>query len=379
MNDFYEFLNLRIKSRRKKKLSSPVVISTRIRLARNLDRFIFSTRYSKEQKQEIYEEVKNVLSELSVFDKGINWEMNNLKKLEKKILVERHLISQELSKQKAGSGVYINKKENLSVMINEEDHIRMQNVVDGYFFKKAFTGINKLDNEIEKRLSYAFQLPYGYLTSCPTNVGTGMRASAMLHLPGLVSTNQMDKVVRAIGQLGMIVRGWLGEGSDASGSIFQISNQQTLGEDERTIITRLDAVFQTIIEQEINAREILFEKDRYKLMDKFGRSYGVLNYGRVINSSECMNLLSMMRLAVDMGFLPERTRSIIDRLFIEIQPGHVLAIAGVNEGNNDVRDFLRSNYIARELRKIPEPDEQYGDSPEPDDNRFSEKKVIFKQ
>ena len=374
MNDFYEFLNLRIQSRRKKKLSSPVVISTRIRLARNIDRFFFSSRYSKEQKQEIYKEVKKVLSELSVFDNGINWEMNSLKKLEKKILVERHLISQELSKQKAGSGVYINKKENLSVMINEEDHIRIQHVVDGYFFKKAFTGINKLDNEIEKKLPYAFKLPYGYLTSCPTNVGTGMRASAMVHLPGLVSTNQMDKVVRAIGQLGMIVRGWLGEGSDASGSIFQISNQQTLGEDEGTIITRLDAVFQTIIEQEINAREILFEKDRYKLMDKFGRSYGVLNYGRVINSSECMNLLSMMRLAVDMGFLPERTRSIIDRLFIEIQPGHVLAIAGVNEADNNVRDFLRSNYIARELQKVPEPDEQYGDNPEPDDKRFSEQK-----
>lgn len=371
MNDFYQFLNRRIQSRRKKKLSSPVVISTRIRLARNIDRFFFSTKYSKEQKQEIYQEAKQVLSALSVFDHGVSWEMNNLNQLEKQILVERHLISQELSKQKAGSGVYINKQENLSVMINEEDHIRIQHVVDGYFFKKAFTGINKLDDEIEQKLPYAFQLPYGYLTSCPTNVGTGMRASAMVHLPGLVSTNQMDKVVRAVGQLGMIVRGWLGEGSDASGSIFQISNQQTLGEDETTIITRLDAVFQTLIEQEINAREILFEKDRYKLMDKFGRSYGVLSYGRVINSSECMNLLSMMRLAVDMGFLPERTRSIIDRLFIEIQPGHVLAIAGVTEGTNNVRDFLRSNHIARELQKIPEPDEQYGDHPEPQDQRFS--------
>jgi protein arginine kinase len=249
----------------------------------------------------------------------------------------------------------INRDQTVSVMINEEDHLRIQVLRAGFQLKKAWTQIDGLDTELEERLDYAFDPALGYLTACPTNLGTGMRASAMMHLPALVISSQMEKVVRAVNQLGMVVRGLFGEGSDASGSIFQISNQTTLGESEEAILKRLGSVLQSIIEHELNAREKLLEADASKLFDKIGRAYGILQNCHQLTSSEAMNLLSLLRLGIDLGLFPEPTRAVTDRLFIEAQPGHIQAAAR-NDLDPAHRDARRAERIRQEFANVARPD-----------------------
>jgi protein arginine kinase len=287
--------------------------------------------------------------------KGLSLKIEELSDLEKQILVERHLISRELSTAKRGAGVIINRDQSTSVMINEEDHLRIQVMRAGFQLKKVWSTINTLDSEAEEKLDYAFSPTLGYLTACPTNLGTGMRASAMMHLPALVISSQMEKVVRAVNQLGMVVRGLFGEGSDASGSIFQISNQTTLGEPEEEIIKRLSSVLNTIIEHELNARAKLLENDSSKLFDKIGRAFGILQNGRLLTSTEVMNLLSLIRLGVDLGVFPEARRSVIDRLFIEAQPGHI-QYAARGAFDSARRDLLRAQFLRREFADFGQPD-----------------------
>jgi protein arginine kinase len=271
------------------------------------------------------------------------------------MLVERHLISRELSGSAAGSGVVINKDQTVSVMINEEDHLRIQVLRAGFQLKKAWNAIDDLDSALEGTLDYAFSSSWGYLTACPTNLGTAMRASAMMHLPALVIAGQMEKVVRAVNQLGMVVRGLFGEGSDASGSIFQISNQTTLGESEEEIIKRLNSVLQSIVEHELNARQKLVENDPAKLFDKIGRAFGILQNSHMLSSTEAMNLLSLLRLGVDLGVFPDDSRSIIDRLFIEAQPGHIQYASGKPELESAERDMLRASRLRTEFAKFATP------------------------
>ena len=287
--------------------------------------------------------------------RSFNVAIADLSELERQILVERHLISRELSGAKGGAGVIISKDQAFSVMMNEEDHLRIQVLRAGFNLKKAWSTINELDSALEEHLDFAFSPTLGYLTACPTNLGTGMRASAMMHLPALVISNQMEKVVRAVNQLGMVVRGLFGEGSDASGSIFQISNQTTLGESEEDIIKRLGSVLQSIVEHELNAREKLLEADAGKLLDKVGRAYGILQNSHVLSSSEAMNLLSLIRLGVDLNAFPESNRSIIDRLFIEAQPGH-LQHAQKGEFEPGQRDVLRAARLRSEFANFTRPD-----------------------
>jgi protein arginine kinase len=240
-------------------------------------------------------------------------------------------------------------------MVNEEDHLRIQVLRVGFQFKKVWATITTLDSDLEEHLDYAFSPKLGYLSACPTNLGTGMRASAMMHLPALVISAQMEKVVRAVGQLGMVVRGLFGEGSDASGSIFQISNQTTLGESEEQIIKHLHGVLTTIVDQELNARAKLLETDPKKIYDKIGRAYGILQNGYLLNSGEAMNLLSLIRLGIDLGVYADTQRGLIDRLFIECQPGHVQhAAKGAFEPGQ--RDVLRAERLRTEFAKMPPPD-----------------------
>jgi protein arginine kinase len=270
-------------------------------------------------------------------------------------LVERHLISRELSGSTQGSGVVISRDQTVSVMVNEEDHLRIQVLRSGFQLRKAWNNINELDSALEAHLDYAFSPQLGYLTACPTNLGTALRGSAMMHLPALVIAGQMEKIVRAVNQLGMVVRGLFGEGSDASGSIFQISNQTTLGETEEDIIKRLHSVLQSIIEHELNAREKLLEADSGKLFDKVGRAYGILQNGHLLSSSEAMNLLSLIRLGVDLGVFADSYRSVIDRLFIEAQPGH-LQHAQKGEFEPNQRDLLRAERLRSEFANLGRPD-----------------------
>ncbi len=334
---------------------TPIVLMTRVRLARNVAGFSFPGWAKSAQREEILEKLRSAVTALPQMKRGINVAIGELSELEKQILVERHLISRELSGAKSGAGVIISKDQAFSVMMNEEDHLRIQVLRSGFQLKKAWNAINDLDSALEESLDYAFSPTLGYLTACPTNLGTAMRASAMMHLPALVISNQMEKVVRAVNQLGMVVRGLFGEGSDASGSIFQISNQTTLGEAEDDLIKRLHSVLQSIVEHELNAREKLMEADSGKLFDKIGRAYGILQNSHVLSSSEAMNLLSLIRLGVDLGAFPDGSRCVIDRLFIEAQPGH-LQHAQKGELEPNQRDVMRAARLRSEFANFARPD-----------------------
>ncbi len=332
----------------------PVVLMTRIRLARNLSDTPFPGWAKMPQRKDVLETCLPAVASLPQMKRGITAEVEDLSDLEKQILVERHLISRELSSSPEKAGVVISKDQSISVMINEEDHLRIQVIKSGYRFKQVWNAVTSVDTALEDELDYAFSSQIGFLTACPTNVGTGMRASAMMHLPALVISNQMEKVVRAVNQLGIAVRGLFGEGSDASGSIFQISNQTTLGESEQEIIKRLSSVLRTIIDQEMNAREKILEKDPNKLFDKIGRAYGILQNSHLLCSSECMNLASLVRIGVDLEMFPEKTRNIVDRMFIECQPGHIQYHAGKAIDSNE-RDAFRSEYLRKQFENIEKP------------------------
>ncbi len=331
-----------------------IVLMTRIRLARNLAGKPFPGWARPSQRDAIMETCRDAVASAPQMKRSLNIGVSDLTDLQKQILVERHLISRELSGSKSGSGVVISKDQTLSVMVNEEDHLRIQVLRAGFQLKKLWNNINDFDTGLEEKLDYAFSPTLGYLTACPTNLGTAMRASAMMHLPALVISNQMEKVVRAVNQLGMVVRGLFGEGSDASGSIFQISNQTTLGESEEEIIRRLNSVLNSIVEHEMNARQRLIESDASKVFDKIGRAFGILQNSHLLSSSEAMNLLSLLRLGVDLGVFPDESRAAIDRLFIEAQPGHIVLLSK-QELESNQRDALRAERLRTEFAQFSKP------------------------
>jgi len=330
----------------------PIVLSTRIRLARNIAGEAFPGWADSSQQETVLQTCLDNLSPLTAFSEGLFLKISDLTELEKQVLLERRMVSRELIEASEGTGVCIAPDQSLSVMINEEDHLRLQCVRSGFNFRKAWEAIDAVDSAIEDRLDYAFSDELGYLTACPTNVGTGLRASAMLHLPGLVMRQHMEKVVRMVNQLGLAVRGSLGEGSEATGSYFQISNQQTLGESEEQILKRLITILHAIIEQETNARGVLMEEQPNVLMDKIGRAYGVLQNGHLLSSEEAVNLLSLMRLAVDLGLFPVEYRSRIDRLNMEVQPGHVQCSSNADI-TPEVRDEIRASRIREQFASFP--------------------------
>jgi protein arginine kinase len=330
----------------------PIVLSTRIRLARNLAGEAFPGWADETQRDAVLERCLEQLSPLPPFKDGVFLQMSDLTSLEKQVVVERRLVSRELIEAAGSTGVLVSPSQGLAIMINEEDHLRIQGLHSGFNFRKTWDEVDALDSQIEDCLDYAFSDDYGYLTACPTNVGTGLRASAMLHLPGLVMRGHMEKVVRMVNQLGLAVRGSLGEGSEATGSIFQISNQQTLGESEEQILKRLINILHAIIEQENNARGVMLEKQPSVMLDKIGRAYGVLRNVHLLSSQEAVNLLSLMRLAVDIGMLPAEKRGQIDRLSMEVQPGHVQCTAQ-GDIEAEERDQLRAGRIREQFASFP--------------------------
>jgi protein arginine kinase len=330
----------------------PIVLSTRIRLARNLAQYAFPGRSSDEMRRKVQGICFDALEKSELLASSHRLDLEQLDKLSSQVLVERRLISRELTEKPSAAGVTISRDQHLSIMINEEDHLRLQAVRSGFNLRKAWADINALDSELENFVDYAFSRDLGYLTACPTNVGTGMRASAMLHLPGLVFGEHMEQVVRMVNQLGMAVRGCFGEGSEATGSIFQISNQQTLGESEDTILNRLINVLHAIIEQEKNARQVFLENNPSVICDKMGRAFGILMNACLLNSEEAMSMLSMLRLAIDLRMLPEIHRDTVDRLMIESQPGHI-QFSAHGEIDPNGRDIARAQYIREQLSKLP--------------------------
>ncbi len=336
--------------------AGPVVIMTRIRLARNLRDCFFPDRADAQMRAHIRERCEKALGSLPAFKGGLVFDIERLNEWDKDVLVESHLISRELAQAKPGASVFISKDCNACVMVNEEDHLRMQFLRAGLQFKQAYKNAEQLDKALEKKLDFAFSDELGYLTACPTNVGTGLRGSALMHLPGLVLSGQMEKVVRAVSLLGMTVRGLSGEGSEAHGSMFQISNQQTLGEKETQILQHIEAVLGTIVEQEENARLRLIEDSPEKLFDKIGRCYGTLRHAHVLTSSEALNFLSLIRLAADLNILPPEKRPALDELIVQVQPGHLRGIVGSQSMPPAQRDIARAAFLRERMKAFPEPD-----------------------
>src|SRR5712675_2840386 len=351
-----------------------VVVSSRVRLARNLRNLAFPGWAKKAERTQILEQIKPQVEELPEMQDSFSELLQELSALERQVLVERHLISREHAAKSVGSAIVMNRRQTLSIMINEEDHLRMQSMRSGLQLKQAFKLLDKVDSALENELEFAYDQRLGYLTACPTNVGTGMRASAMLHLPGLVLSELINQVIQAVSKIGLAVRGLYGEGTEAMGNLFQISNQTTLGEKEDEIIARLSKVIETIIEKEHNARQVLLQKKPNTLWDQIGRAYGVLTYAHAMSSKEALNLLSIIKLGMDLGAFPEDRRLQIDELFIETQPAH-LQKSSQQKLNAEERDHLRAQIIRERLRVFPKPDiskvarePENGSSPEPQNN-----------
>jgi protein arginine kinase len=332
-----------------------IVVSSRVRFARNIRNFAFPGWAKKSERLQILETIKPKVEELSEMAEAFSVFSQDLSALEKQVLVERHLISREHAAKGVGSAVVMNKKQTLSIMINEEDHLRMQAIRSGLQLKSVFKMIDKADSELETRLDYAFHQQLGFLTACPTNVGTGMRASAMVHLPALVLSEQINQVIQAVNKIGLAVRGLYGEGTEALGNLFQVSNQTTLGEKEEDIIERLNKVILQIIEHENNARQLLIQKKSTTLLDHIGRGYGILRHAYSMNSKEALNLLSFMKLGIDLGFFPEEWRVSIDELFMETQPAH-LQKGSQQKLAAEERDALRAEIVREKLADFPRPD-----------------------
>jgi protein arginine kinase len=329
-----------------------VVLSTRIRLARNLDGLPFPGWAKVPQRKEIADRCVEALEALPKFRRGHVLRMGDLGDRDRSVLVERHLVSKELASGKSGAAV-ISRDQTCSVMVNEEDHLRIQVVKAGWHLRGTWHIAEQLDDALGGSLKLAFSDRLGYLTACPTNVGTGLRASAMVHLPGLCLAGHMDKVSRALNQDGLAVRGWLGEGTEAAGNVFQISNQQTLGLSEEAILKHLGGWIKNLVEQEWNARRRLAQEEGEKFVDRLARSLGVLRSARLLTSSEARTMLSHLRLACDMGCLPAERRHLVDRLMIEGQPAHVQARAG-QELDSDGRDRRRAAVVREALKDFPE-------------------------
>ncbi len=332
-----------------------IVVSSRVRLARNLAGVPFPGWAKKVERMDTLEKIRAKVESLPEMADAYSFACQDLTALEKQVLVERHLISREHAAKGAGSAVVMNRRQTLSIMLNEEDHLRMQSIRAGLQLKAAFKAVNKVDTELEQSVDFAFDAELGYLTACPSNVGTGMRASAMLHVPGLVLSEQINQVIQAVNKIGLAVRGLYGEGTEALGNLFQISNQITLGEREEEIIERLQKVILQIIEHEKNARQNLLQQRSNTLLDQIGRSYGTLRYAYGMGSKEALNLLSMVKLGCDLGFYPEEKQHVVDELFMETQPAH-LQKGSQKKLATEERDILRAGIIRGKLEGFEPPD-----------------------
>src|SRR6187399_904214 len=352
--DLDKFLVSASESAHRKGPHDRIVMSSRVRLARNIKDSAFPGWAKKPERVKVLEIIRPAVERLSEMKEAFSQSMDNLSTLDKQILVERHLISREHAAKSAGSGLVLNREETLCVMINEEDHMRMQALRPGLQLRQAWSAVDKVDSELEKKLDYAFNSDLGYLTACPTNIGTGIRVSAMLHLPGLVLAEQINPIIQSVNKLGLAVRGLYGEGTEALGNVFQVSNQMTLGESETTIVERLEKVLAQIIEHEENARGTLMEKKAKIVHNHIGRAYGILANAHSISSKETMNLLSLMRLGMDIALFAAVDRSLVDELFILTQPAHLQKQFSEKLAAEE-RDLLRADMVRERLKHVSRP------------------------
>ncbi len=323
-----------------------LVVSTRVRLARNLSAVPFTHRAREEQLQGVLASVSDAAARTDSFGEGFLLRMVDLNPLDRQVLVERHLVSHEMGDGARPRGVYISPEERLALMINEEDHLRLQAITSGFQLTETWRLADHADSELDQVLDFAFSDELGYLTSCPTNAGTGLRASVLIHLPALVLTQQIQKVLKSLVQVGLNVRGLYGEHSEVMGNLFQISNQTTLGQAERDSIARLEQFCRQIIEYEERAREVLLKDARVQIEDKVWRAYGSLRYCRTITAQEVINLCSAVRLGSALGLAGLPPIRVINQLLVSTQPAHLQRM-----GDADLGQGERNVYRAQAVRE----------------------------
>ncbi len=329
---------------------SDIVMSSRIRLARNLAEFPFIRRCNDFDRANIEASVRERLMSRGSFQDFTFINVAELEHLDRQLLVERQLISRELAEADGARAVAIDEQEKISLMINEEDHLRLQVMKSGLDLDTAWEQINEVDDRVEEQLNYAFHPDLGYLTACPTNVGTGMRVSVMVHLPALVIAGQIDKVFNSLQKINLTVRGLYGEGSQAMGDFYQISNQVTLGKTEASLVEHVGSIVPTVISYERKAREVLVKDGNHDLDDQVSRAYGLLQNAQQISSEETMHLLSKVRMGINLGLIGDLEIPEVNKLFIQTQPAHLQKLRG-GQTDSAHRNRERASYLHRHLNR----------------------------
>ena len=323
-----------------------IVITSRIRLARNLKNYRFPAKMNQEEAEKVIQEVDNAIKRIN-----INYKLEYMKDLsdnQKNNLIENHLISPALAEKKDMAAFLLSPDKKVSIMLNEEDHIRIQTLEKGMSLKECWDLSTKIDDVIEESVDYAFDHELGYVTSCPTNIGTGMRASVMIHLPALSITNQIEKLLYGVSQLGVAVRGVYGEGTKSLGHLYQISNQGTLGASEETLIDKITQIVRQIVEKEIKTREHIKKNNFEQLEDEFYRAYGLLTNARKMTTEEAMKLISLVKLGRDMEMIDVAANKDLYGLMTKIQPSN-LSVISERELLPKERDNKRAEIIRNEL------------------------------
>ena len=330
-----------------------VVVSTRVRLARNLKQYPFPARASASQREAVERQVKDaLLSGNSILSKEFRFvPLENTTQEEAVSLVERHIVSPEFIADRRGKAVLISADESISIMVNEEDHLRIQVLREGFSLKEAAETADRIDTLLSENLDFAFDPELGYLTQCPTNLGTGLRASVMLHLPGLTESGAMPRIASNLSKLGLTIRGTYGEGSKSIGALYQLSNQISLGLSENEAMEKLRSITVQLMEEERKARAQMSEEIAWQ--DKIDRAAGVLKSARVLSSSEFMELLSYIRLGLSTGVLQGVTTQELNALMVNAQPATLMARAG-KQLDETQRDVLRADMAREVCAKIKE-------------------------
>lgn len=330
---------------------SDVVISSRVRIARNLKRFPFLTTASARVRSEIESHLQEKLERTELPGPLHYFPLATLKEVDRNFLFERHLISREMVAGNGARGAAIGKDEAVSIMVNEEDHLRFQVIRSGLELQEAYELLDSYDSRLEENLSYAYHTRFGYLTACPTNVGTGLRLSVMMHLPASVLSKQMDKVLQSLQRLNYTIRGFYGEGTQPIGDFYQISNQVTLGKSEADLIDEMRRVVPEVLKFERSWRYKLMEDEPKKIEDKVWRGFGLLKHARRISSEETIVLLSALRLGANLNILRKLPIKVINRLCVCTQPSHLQKLSGRVLDHSE-RDVVRAEYIRGELEKF---------------------------
>lgn len=326
-----------------------VVISSRIRLARNIAGFPFLTKAGEDDRKRVFRMLSDCIAEIDMGDDSLIIDMESTQEIDRQILVERHLISKQHAEGEGTRGVAISDRERRALMINEEDHLRIQMMRSGLQLIELFEEINQLDNDIETHVEYAFDKRLGYLTACPTNVGTGIRVSVMLHLPALKMTSHIEQMFRAAKDMKLAVRGLYGEGTDAVGDFFQVSNQVTLGKTEEEIVDDFSTrIIPRFVEFELAARNTLLKERTNLLDDKVWRAFGTLENARALSSDETLYLLSHLRMGVNMGRCDKVNLPTVNEMFLRAQPAHLQKLSGRRLGGEE-RSIFRADYLRQAL------------------------------